>query len=357
MTLFQRCLFCSRTFPKGRLLEGHRHGYRIAFDPLRGRLWTICDACSRWNLIPFRDRENHVDTLERVARDRGKVVERTANITLLDVGHHQLVRIGDARLLENAWWRYGRELQKRRVNYQSPGRRLAGYAFGAVAMFTDGLGIADLSVGAGWGDAPLADILRYRHFGWAAWYGREDCEHCGSTLTALRFDLSWWTFLIPSDKGRFALGVPCPRCDPWTPDKVFRLENDHAERVLQRVLAYQHITGASEAMVRDAAGAIEAAGSAQDFRDSVANERMTLWRLGRERSIALEIAVNETYEKRLLSMEASALEFAWRREEALAKIVDEELTPNPRLDALKLRASGDSKASGGRDSLEIRDED
>ena len=350
MSLFRRCLFCDRSFPRGRLLEGHRHGYRIAYDPSQNRLWTICDGCARWNLIPFEDRGHHVDMLEKTARDRGKPVERTANISLIDVGQHQLIRIGNAKLLENAWWRYGRELRKRQADYLSPGRRLAGYAFGAVAMVTDGLGIADLSVGAGWGDAPLADILRYRHFGWAAWYGREDCQFCGSTLTALRFDLSWWTFLVPSDRG-FALGVPCPRCDPWTPEKVFRLDGDVADRVLRRVLAYQHISGASESMIRDAAGAIEAAGSPQAFRDHLAEERMTLWRLGRERSVALEIAVNESFEKRLLSLEASALEFAWRREEALARIVDDELTPNPALEELRARQLG------GGHALEPVDED
>ncbi|NNM33908.1 MAG: hypothetical protein HKO53_12615 [Gemmatimonadetes bacterium] len=333
--LFSRCLFCSKPFPQGRILEDRFHGRRVAFDPSEARMWSICDHCARWNLVPSEDRGAQVGRLERIARDRGKLLSATENVALLEVPGGELVRIGRAHLAEAAWWRYGKELQSRRNNYERPGKRIAGYAFGAVALITDGLGLADLSLGIGWGDSPLADILRYRHFGWAAWYGRKDCPFCGSTLRALRYDVSWWTFLLPSEDNRVRLGVPCPRCDPWTPEKVFQLEADEAESVLRRILAYQHITGASEDMVKDAAREIEGAGSAAEFRARVADQRMTLWRLGRERSIALEIAVNEAVEARLLSLEASALEFVWRREEALARIIDEELTPPRFLDKAK----------------------
>ena len=333
--MFSRCLFCNKTFPRGRILEGWRHGRRLAFDPAEGRIWSLCDACGRWNLVPAEDRGALVGRLEKLARDQGRLLSATENISLLEVSGGELIRVGAAKLVEEAWWRYGKELRRRRAAYQRPGKRLAGYAFGAVALITDGLGLADLSLGVGWGDAPLADILRYRHFGWAAWYGRLECPFCSSTLRALRYDISWWTYLLPSPDEKVRLGVPCPRCDPWTPEKVFELEGEEAESVLRRVLAYQHITGASETLIKDAAKAIEEKGSASDFRSFVASQRMTLWRLGRERSIALEIAVNEAVEARLLSLEASALEFVWRREEALARIIDGELTPEKYIDRAK----------------------
>ncbi|MGI9628000.1 MAG: hypothetical protein ACR2QM_14275 [Longimicrobiales bacterium] len=334
--MFNRCLFCRKPFPTGQILEGYKHGRRVAFDPDAARIWSICDHCSRWNLVPLEDRGALVYQLERRARDRGRLVSSTENISLLDIGGSQLVRIGKARRAEEAWWRYGKELQRRRTAYERPGKRLAGYAYGAVALITDGIGLGELSLGVGWGDTPLADILRYRHFGWAAWYGREDCPFCGSTLRALKYDVSWWTYLLPSEQGdgdQVRLGIPCPRCDPWTPEKVFELKGQEGEGVLRRILAYQHITGASESAVKDAARAIEDAGSAAGFRKQTASDRVTLWRLGRQRSIALEIAVNETHEARLLSMEASALEFVWRKEESLAQIIDDELTPTrpPRL--------------------------
>ena len=335
--MFSRCLFCHKRFQAGRILEGIRHGRRVAFDPARGRLWSVCDSCARWNLVPAEDRGALITTLEKLARDRGRLLSATTNVTLLEVPGGELVRVGTAARAEEAWWRYGKELRRRRTAYERPGKRLAGYAFGAVALLTDGLGLADLSLGAGWGDTPLADILRYRHFGWAAWYGRQDCAHCGSTLRALRYDLSWWTYLLPESGDEARLGVPCPRCDPWTPEKVFVLQGTEASSVLKRILAYQHVTGASETAIKDAARAIESAGSASAFQSAVARERVTLWRLGRERSVALEIAVNEASEARLLSMEASAIEFVWKREEALAQIIDEELTDPEHLIRVKSR--------------------
>ena len=45
------------------------------------------------------------------------------------------------------------------------------------------------------------------------------------------------------------------------------------------------------------------------------------------------IALNESVERRLLDLEASALEFMWRREEQLARIIDQELTPRRLLEA------------------------
>ena len=50
---------------------------------------------------------------------------------------------------------------------------------------------------------------------------------------------------------------PSQRCDPWTPEKVYRLHGDGAENVLRRLLAYQNIAGASERRITEAARRIE----------------------------------------------------------------------------------------------------
>jgi hypothetical protein len=49
--------------------------------------------------------------------------------------------------------------------------------------------------------------------------------------------------------------------------------------------------------------------------------------MGATGTIGLEIALNESVEKRLLDLEARVLEFIWKREEELARIIDQELTP------------------------------
>ena len=80
-------------------------------------------------------------------------------------------------------------------------------------------------------------------------------------------------------------------------------------------------------------GAIEAAGSVETFAARAATERRSLWKLGSIGSIGLEIALGETAESRLLELGARAIEFVWRREEELARIIDEELTPRRILEA------------------------
>ena len=115
--------------------------------------------------------------------------------------------------------------------------------------------------------------------------------------------------------------------DPWTPEKVYQLHGDVAENVLRRLLAYQNIGGASERGITDAVTAIEEAGSAREFSLAVTNNRESLWKMGAVGTIGLEIALNESVEKRMLDLETHALELMWKKEEELALIIDEELTP------------------------------
>ena len=57
-----------------------------AYDPDRGRLWVVCEFCRRWNLAPIEERWEALHQLERMVRDRAKVVAETDNITLLSAG-------------------------------------------------------------------------------------------------------------------------------------------------------------------------------------------------------------------------------------------------------------------------------
>ena len=197
-----------------------------------------------------------------------------------------------------------------------------------MAYLSDIVGLGDEDLKIGWDDAPAVDILRWRRFGWAAWHGSIDCPYCNTSLKALRYDLSWWVYPhIDSASGDVAVEVPCPRCDPWTPEKVHRIDGPEAQNVLRRVLAYQHIAGAGEATIKDAAHLIESEGSPEAFEMRVSRERKSLWGMGKPQSIALEIAINDSVERRMMELELKSLEFMWKREEELARIIDEELTP------------------------------
>ena len=328
--MLSRCLFCHARFPENRTLTLLPRSGRIAFDPALGRLWLICSSCRGWNLAPIEARAAALHELERLAHDQGRTLGSTANVALLQAGAVELVRIGRAGLGERAAWRYGRELRRRKSAFESRRSRIATYTLGAMQYVGAAIGLADPDLSIDWDDAPVADVLRWRRFGWAAWHGRETCPSCLSTLRALRYDLAWWCYPLRGADGRLGVGVPCQRCDPWTPDKVYELHGDVAENVLRRLLAYVNIGGASERRVADAVRLIEEVGSADDFALRATDRRHSLFRIGAQGTVGLEIALNESVERRLLDLEARALEFLWRREEELARIIDEELTPGTR---------------------------
>ena len=327
-------MFCRTKFPENGIFGRLPPGRSLAFDPELGRLWVVCDQCGRWNLCAMEERWEALHALERMVRDESRLVAETSNIALLSAGELFLIRVGKAELAERAWWRYGRELHQRRSQFHGARSRLAAYTFGAMAYLSDVVGLGDDDLNIGWDDTPAADVLRWRRFGWAAWHGSVDCPYCNSSLKALRYDLSWWVFpRIDPNTGRTVVEVPCPRCDPWTPDKVYEIGGPEAENVLRRVLAYQHIAGATESTIKDASRVIESVGSAEAFEAQVTKERRSLWGMGKTHSIALEIALNDSVERRIMQQELQAIEFMWKREEELARIIDEELTS----DALRER--------------------
>jgi hypothetical protein len=331
--MLTRCLFCHTRLPENGVLAHFPHGRGVAFDPERGRLWAVCSRCHGWNLAPIEERDAALHELERLARDRGRTVGGTANVTLLDASSLWLLRIGRARLGERAAWRYGNELRRRKSAHESPRSRITAYTFGAMHLVGEAVGLADPDLTIDWRDAPIVDVLRWRRFGWAAWHGRQTCPWCLSTLRALRYDLAWWVYPLRGADGHLGVGVPCQRCDPWTPEKVYELHGDVAENVLRRLLAYVNIAGASERRIADAVKGIEEVGSAGAYALGVTEGRHSLWRLGSTGTVGLEIALNESVERRLLDLEAHALEFLWKREEELARIIDEELTPRRLLES------------------------
>src|SRR5512142_2530040 len=116
--MFNRCLFCHRDLPANESLEHFPVGRRVAYDPVRGRLWAVCPACHRWNLAPIEERWEALEELEKTVKDKAKLLSQTDNIALLRAGELEIVRVGRANLTEEAWWRYGLELVKRRRTYQ-----------------------------------------------------------------------------------------------------------------------------------------------------------------------------------------------------------------------------------------------
>lgn len=322
--MFRHCLFCDAPFPFVRLLDGFPHGGRVAFDPARERLWAICDSCHRWTLAAGEVRRPVIWELERLVRDRGRLLAQTAHVALYHADPLSVLRVGSARAVEEAWWRYGRELQRRQERVQSRGARWGAYGLVAVARVGETLGLNPIELDPTRSDSAVTSVLRLR-FGATAWEGRVGCPYCRSVLLSLPFDYTWWVLPRVTGAG-LELHVPCTRCDPWTPENAYRLQGAEAQRVLRRALAYQNVGGATERQVEHASGAIETAGSSGALIASVSSGRQSLWSLGKEGALALEIALSESVEAAQLGAQVRELEAAWRAEERLAEIIDEELS-------------------------------
>ena len=54
--MYSTCLYCTSDLGQNQVVEPMPVGRRVAFDAGNGRLWVICCACVKWNLVPFDSR-------------------------------------------------------------------------------------------------------------------------------------------------------------------------------------------------------------------------------------------------------------------------------------------------------------
>ncbi len=340
--MYTRCLVCATPFAANEQLEHMPHGQKLAFDPSRGRLWSICGTCRRWSLAPIEDRWEALEELEKLARDRARLLSQTDNIALMRAGPMEIVRVGKAKLTEEAWWRYGRELasRKRRFDKLGVAGTLAAGAVVAGGWATGGMTMLGVWLIMGHGSDTVRDGARWLRFGSSAWRGEERCENCGFVFRSIPFRDRSSLGLFPGEEpGKLQLVARCPRCGEYR-EAGLRLKGQDADRALRRVLAYHHFAGASERRVVAATRLIQEAGSPQDLARIVVKDGRRLGDLQRTGGIALEIAANEASEQHMLELELAELEAHWRREEELASIIDGELTPLPLLEQMRRMVPG-----------------
>ena len=150
--MYRSCLYCCTDLGHNQVLEPMPVGRRVAFDPANGRLWVVCCACVRWNLVPFDTRLEIIDACERIFRET-RTRFSTDNIGL--ARHREgleLIRIGAALRPEFASWRYGQEHQQRRRSSSGLGADAVGALNWIITTFSGGsfgsLSIRDVTAGA-----------------------------------------------------------------------------------------------------------------------------------------------------------------------------------------------------------------
>jgi hypothetical protein len=313
--MFTRCLSCYATFPLNTTLERLPAARRIAFDPVRGRLWSVCNSCARWTLQPIEERWEALEELERIVTDRARLLGRTENISLLLSDDIEIVHVGHAPGREEAWWRYGNEFAARRLRVRKV-VRMGKIVDGAVMFLLTGVPIWAFSSADRW-----IDRARRRQFGKHAWRGQAACDHCGASLRQVSFsDASGMLLELASNESP-ALRLTCKRCGQR--HGGFALTGTAAEHVLRRTLAYQNFAGADDHAVSAAMRTVEQFPSAAELVGAAPERRLPL---SGSPTLALEIVLNRDIESRMLEMRLAELETRWREEEQLAAIIDGELS-------------------------------
>lgn len=332
--MYRTCLVCGTDFRPNDTLEHLGRGRRVAYDPLRGRLWQVCRSCKRWSLLPMESRWEALEELERVVVDRARLLSSTDNVALLRAGPLEVVRVGRAELREEAWWRYGREFRERREQYRKLTAAAAAGAAGLIAGSAATGGISFVGAWLIWRHTPrvVTRGARWWRFGGTVWRGEGRCMRCGRRIGRVRYK-ERERLLVTADEGPPGVIVTCGSCT-GRDDAGQRLGGHEGDRVLRKVLAYHHFAGSSEQRVEGAVKLIDYAGGTERLPAKMLGTGTALGELSDTGQVALEIAVHEHHEQLLLSMEVAELEAHWRREEELASIIDSELTPGPPRGAL-----------------------
>lgn len=326
MSMYRKCLVCDRDFAPNDALEHLDRGRRVAYDSVKGRLWLICRACSRWSLVPMESRWEALEELEKLVTDQGRMLSSTDNVALMRAGPLEVVRVGRAELREEAWWRYGQELRQRKERFRK--LSVAGTVGAAVAIGSSWAtgGLSFVGAWILWESAPglVTGGARLLRFGRTAWRGEGECTRCGRPIHRIGY-ANRQNVVFRAAEDSVEVLVFCPICGA-DDERGLQLRGQEANRAVRKILAYHHFAGASAGRVDRAARLIEAAGGPERLPSRILSRPKQLDQVGRVGRVALEIAVHEEHESRLLSMEVAELEAHWRREEELARIMDGELT-------------------------------
>jgi len=365
------------------VLEAFPVGERIAFDLARGRLWALCPRCRSWNLAPLEERWEAVEAAERLF-ESAVVGASTHQMALGRVADGtELIRVGGAREVELAGWRYGRELTGRWRRHRRLALAGGGLGLGLALLPAVGTGTV-ASVGLGVGavtlllrrirknrpifrrqvsdfEAPDEDLpgiviepgshLRGGTDGGDKDGGDKD-RGAGEQLTPVRLfrerDVERLLLVPgPEEAGGWRLMV-----DRWYRPPM-ELERREAERSLRAMLAVWNPWGGSPRQVERAVARVRELGSvdqesgladwesgladrvlaraARDLNEGHAWEHHLAWPFRDTARIqwadptlrlALEVAANEEVERRALEGELRLLQREWAEAEELAAIAD-----------------------------------
>jgi hypothetical protein len=308
------CLFCDAPLAPGPPWAPG-DGHRLAYDPEKGRLWSVCPGCGRWNLTPLDSRWETLEACEGSVRDRGVVRLATRHLSLVDVGEGELVRIGEAPRPEFVDWRYGPRLPEKprrlgflqRVLGKLPPPPVDGYD---PYRFT--LGTA---ASAPWLASPFLESASALTYLFSQVPLAPECPSCGLPLA-----LRPWEFqgvrILGSGAG-FRVLAPCALCR-----QQVDLPLAEARPTLRLGLSLVTPPAVLRPTARAVAEELESLGGPRGLLSLITAGEVALADLDVGHRAGLLISLDET-------AEGEALEAEWMEAEEMAAIMDGELSHVP----------------------------
>jgi hypothetical protein len=307
--MFATCAFCSGRLDGDGGPSGLGVGRRLAFDEWKGRLWVVCVKCGRWNLTPFDDRLERIETLARLA-PQGRLLASTEQVALIRWQAYDLVRVGRPPRAELAGWRYGERLRRRQRERAMIVVPVAAAAVGLTIVLNAAVGgsFAFLVGNAtSIGEAIYLGIVGNRRILLAE---SPVCAACGSVMSLRARDIRRGRLLVDRQTD-LALLLDCPRCAR----EGTMLTGTDAARALRQGLTYLNARRSGRRLAAEAARAVDAAGGPDQLVRQLARRETLIQGIPGERRLALEMAVDE-------QLEVRELERQWREAEEIAEIAD-----------------------------------
>ena len=309
--MYSTCLYCSGSLGSNGILESMPVGRRVAFDEARGRLWSVCRWCGKWNLVPFASRLETIDSCARLFRDTPTRFS-TDNIGLARLAEGlDLIRIGPALRPEFAAWRYSYRLARRHSLFTLP-------LIGPVLHYVAG------------GEPSISRELVLR-------------DPWTDTLVVVPRGALGEVALIAADRAEWRLEVPYrAEVEPWIgPERpalssirdvptLGLFKHERLFPTLGRLLPAIDRRRAPRYRLQAALQLLEKVREPEGLFEYVAGRRLkyatqrrfVLREVSDEVRLALEMAAHEETERRAMEGELRLLERDWKLAEAVAAIAD-----------------------------------
>jgi hypothetical protein len=336
--VYSTCIFCHKPLGRNEVIEAFPVGRRLAFDPMKGRMWVVCASCRRWNLTPMEDRWEAVEECEILF---GRLPTRVHSSEIGLAAHPEglrLIRIGEPLPVEFALYRYG----------ETMGRRFRRNAYYAAAGVGVGVGIAAAGALMGFASAGLLYQVPQTIRVARIWRSRPAIRLPDGTVRKVipsQVDL-----MNPLEGGSLRL-----RIRKWKAEDVI-LEGPEAKRAAGKIFPLLNHGGARLKTTEEAVSMLAETGGPEAFLaetwgkarprpgasirwvmagDMQGGRILHLPPLSR---IAFEMALHQEQERRAMEGELEELQAAWRAAEELAQISDNLLVPEEveeKIEALK----------------------